>query len=285
MNNKLKGILFLLISGLSFSVMNVFVHLSGNLPVVQKSFFRNIVALVVAIIVLWQERKNIHVPSKSWKYLIFRATAGTIGLLCNYYAVDHLLLADASILSKLSPFFAILFSYMLMKEEVKPFQIISVLGAFIGALFVVKPSFNITEFYPALIALGGGIMAGLAYSYVRYLGKLGVTGAFVVFFFSAFSSLMLLPFLIIGFVPMSTQQVIYLLIAGVTAAGGQFGLTLAYYNAAAKDISVFDYSQIIFSALLGFYIFEQVPDYMSFIGYFVIIAMALIMFIYNRRTD
>lgn len=283
MNNKLKGIIFLLISGLSFSVMNVFVHLSGDLPTVQKSFFRNIVALVVALVILLKEKEKISISKGSYKYLILRSAAGTIGLLCNYFAVDHLMLADASILSKLSPFFAILFSYLLLKENVKTFQIIAVLGAFIGSMFVVKPTFNIIDYYPALIALSGGVMAGLAYSLVRVLGKMGTTGAFVVFFFSGFSSLMLLPFFIIGFQPMSTQQIIYLLLAGITATGGQFGLTLAYFNAAAKDISVFDYSQILFSALLGFYIFDQIPDYLSFIGYLIIIAIAVIMFIYNRR--
>lgn len=284
MNNKLRGILFLLFSAFCFSVMNVFVHLSGNLPTVQKSFFRNIVAFIFALIVLWRSKEKIVVPKHSYKYLIIRSIAGTIGLLCNYYAVDHLLLSDASMLSKLSPFFAILFSYLLLKEDVKPIQLLVVLGAFAGSLFVIKPSVNFVDYYPALIALGGGIMAGLAYTCVRRLGMMGTTGTFVVLFFSAFSSAILLPFMIFNFHPMTFLQIVYLILAGLTATGGQFGLTFAYYNAAAKDISVYDYSQIIFSAVLGFYIFDQIPDYLSFVGYAIIIAMAVIMFLYNKRN-
>ena len=64
---------------------------------------------------------------------------------------------------------------------------------------------------------------------------------------------------------------------------GQFGITYAYFFAPARDISIFDYSQIIFSSLLGLLMFNQIPDALSWIGYAVIILMAAIVFVYNRR--
>ena len=73
--------------------------------------------------------------------------------------------------------------------------------------------------------------------------------------------------------------------AGVMAAGGQFSITAAYSYAPAKEISVYDYSQIIFSAILGFFLFGQVPDLFSWIGYAIIIAMAIVMFIYNNKRN
>ena len=73
-----------------------------------------------------------------------------------------------------------------------------------------------------------------------------------------------------------------LLLAGLAAAGGQFAITAAYSYAPAREISVYDYSQIIFSAALGFIAFGQIPDYLSFAGYIVICGMAVVMFFYNK---
>lgn len=71
----------------------------------------------------------------------------------------------------------------------------------------------------------------------------------------------------------------------LAAAGGQFSITAAYKFAPAKEISVYDYSQIIFSALLGFILFSQLPDIWSFIGYVVICGVGVAMFLYNNRRD
>ncbi|MBO7135255.1 MAG: EamA family transporter, partial [Spirochaetaceae bacterium] len=66
---------------------------------------------------------------------------------------------------------------------------------------------------------------------------------------------------------MSIVQFLCLCGAGVCAAGGQFSITAAYYHAPARDISIYDYSQIIFSTLLGLIFFGQLPDIWSVIGY------------------
>jgi drug/metabolite transporter (DMT)-like permease len=85
---------------------------------------------------------------------------------------------------------------------------------------------------------------------------------------------------------MTAKQLAALIGAGLSAAGGQFSITAAYFYAPAKEISVYDYSQLIFSMLLGFVFFGQIPEFMSVIGYAVIIASAVMMFIYNtRRKD
>lgn len=70
-------------------------------------------------------------------------------------------------LNKLSPFFAIIFSYFLLKEKIKPYQLICVIVAFIGALFILRPGFDSVATFPAFIGLIGGMGAGLAYTNVR----------------------------------------------------------------------------------------------------------------------
>ena len=76
-----------------------------------------------------------------------------------------------------------------------------------------------------------------------------------------------------------------LLLAGLSAAGGQFSITAAYCYAPAREISVYDYSQIIFSAVLGFVVFGQLPDALSWLGYGIICLMAVVMFLYNKKHN
>ena len=161
---------------------------------------------------------------------------------------------------------------------------ICVVTAFIGTLFVIKPTPSNLACFPALIGLMGGLTAGMAYTYVRALGTRGVKGPFIVFFFSAFSCVCTLPYLIFNYHPMTLEQFIILLLAGLAAAGGQFTITAAYTFAPAREISVYDYSQIIFSAILGFFVFGQVSDALSWLGYIIITSTAVAMFIRNNRS-
>jgi drug/metabolite transporter (DMT)-like permease len=83
---------------------------------------------------------------------------------------------------------------------------------------------------------------------------------------------------------MTSKQLVYLLLVGLCAAGGQFGITAAYTYAPSREISVYDYSNIVFTAIEGyFFLGHQVPDLWSLFGYFIIIFMAVWMFIYNRK--
>ena len=250
----------------------------------QKAFFRNAVAAVVAVILLLQTEEKFKIKKTSWPGIAARSICGTIGLICNFYAVDKLNIADANILNKLSPFFAIIASYFVLKEKANKFEWGTVVLAFVGALFVVKPSFHM-DFLYAMVGVAGGLGAGIAYTFVRKLGKQGERGPVIVMCFSVFSCIVTLPFIIFDHKPMTVMQIVYLICAGMAAAGGQFSITAAYKQAPAKEISVFDYSQVIFAALLGFIFLDQIPDVYSVIGYVIIIGSALAKWAYNLEQD
>ena len=283
MNTKYKGILCILTSAFCFATMNMFVRLSGDLPSIEKSFFRNFVAMIISFLMIIRNKDGFRWEKGNSTLMFVRAFAGTIGILGNFYAVDHLMLSDATMLNKMSPFFAIIFSIFLMKEKVSLSQALIVLGAFIGALFVVKPTFSNVNLFAAGIGFVGGVGAGLAYTCVRKLGTRGEKGSRIVFYFSLFSCLVTLPYMLFDFHPMTFNQLILLLLAGASAAGRQFAITAAYTYAPAKEISVYDYSQVIFAAIYGFIMFNQIPDAYSFFGYLIIIAMAIVMFWYNNK--
>ena len=282
MKEKQQGILFIILAGFFFASMSFFVRLSGDLPTMEKAFFRNAVAVLVAAFMLARTKEGFHVQKGSWPDLLMRSFCGTVGLICNFYAVDHMNIADANILNKLSPFFAILMSYFILKEKANKVEWACVVVAFIGAVFVVKPAFN-TQFVNAMIGVTGGLGAGIAYTFVRKLGKKGERGPIIVMVFSTFSCLCTVPFLISEFQPMKAVQLLCLLMAGVSAAGGQIFITKAYTKAPAKEISVFDYTQVLFAALLGFVFFGQIPDWMSLVGYLIIIGSAIFKWNYLRK--
>lgn len=285
-----KGIILIILSAFFFALMALFVRLAGDLFFIQKAFFRNAVSLIIALISITIDiRKNglssISITKQSLLYLFLRSIAGSVGIFGNFYAIDHLVLSDASILNKMAPFFAILFSFFLMKEKIKPVPLAAIITAFLGSLLIIKPSLNFTKMIPTLAGFLSGVGAGFAYSCVRKLGTLNCKGKIVVLFFSAFSTLLCLPFFILNYTPMTWQQLLFLICAGACGAGGQFTITAAYYHAPASRISIYDYTQIIFSTTLGFIFFGMIPDVYSFIGYAIIISMALLNFFYNKHIQ
>ena len=284
MNDKKQGILYIIMAGLFFALMTFFVRMAGNLPTMQKAFFRNAVAAVAALFLLARSEEGFKIKKSSWRDLFLRSFFGTMGLICNFYAVDRLAIADANILNKLSPFFAIIMSYFILKEKANKTEWLCVVVAFIGALFGVKPSMDM-QFVNAMIGMLGGFGAGVAYTFVRKLGKAGERGPVIVMCFSVFSCIVTAPFLIIGAKPMSLYQIVMLLLAGAAATGGQLSITKAYTKAPAKEISVFDYSQVVFAAALGLVFLGQIPDLMSIIGYVIIIGSAVFKWNYNLQHE
>ena len=280
-----KAIACLIFSAFSFSLMNLCVKASGDLPAIQKSFFRNLVAAFVALVMLIRSGEGFSFQKRNLPLLILRSTQGTIGIFGNFYAVGKLVLSDASMLNKLSPFFTLLFSFIFLREKLKPFHIISIAGAFIGSMLIIKPGFDFTAVFPALCGAVGGMAAGGAYTCVRGLGLRGERGTFIVFFFSTFSCLAALPYLLLNYHPMTLMQLFFLLLAGVGATGGQFGITAAYQHAPAREISIYDYTQILFAAAWSFIFFDELPDRLSVIGYVIIFAMSAVMFFYNRKEE
>lgn len=286
LSSKTKGIICILLSAFCFSGMSSFINLSGDLPVPQKVFFRNLVALFCASAVLLKNHQPFKPIKSCLKYHFLRSSVGLIGVFGNFYATTHMAhTADAAMLNKLSPFATLIFSALFLKEKVKPKQAVAIVVAFVGAMFVIKPTLSNVELVPSLAGFIGGVSAGAAYTTVRHMANKGENGRFTVFFFSAFSVAVTAPYLIFNYHPMTPQQLFYLFMVGVCAAGGQFAITAAYTFAPSSEISVYDYSNIIFTAIEGyFFLGHQIPDVLSIVGYFIICLMAVWMFIYNNKS-
>lgn len=283
LSDRNKGIVFIILSAFGFAMMSAFIKLSGDLPSIQKTFFRNLVSCIIAFSLILKYKESAFGSKENRKILILRSIFGTLGIILNFYAIDRLVLSDANMLNKLSPFFVIIFSALFLSEKINFKQFIAIIIAFVGTLFIIKPSFNL-DMIPAFMGILGAIFAAGAYTCLRVLGGREKHYT-IVFYFSLFSLVVIFPFMMVVYTPMSIKQLFYLLMAGVFASIGQFGITIAYKYAPAKEISIFDYSNILFSAMISFLVFGVLPDTLSFIGYFIIFASSYYMYIYNKKLD
>lgn len=281
MTRTTKGILLLLVSAYGFAVMGAFVKLSGDLPSVQKTFFRNFVSAIVALGFVLYNRESLFGKKENQHLLLLRSFFGTLGIIGFFYAIDHLVLSDADMLNKLSPFLLIILSAIFLKEKARPFQIVTVAVAFIGVLFIIKPTFSV-DIVPYVVGIFSAIFAAVAYTFLRVLGDREKYYT-IVFYFSFFSTVVLLPFLIFFYQAMSVKQITYLLLAGLFATLGQFGITLAYKFAPARDISIFFYSTVLYSTLISIIFFKETPDIYSFTGYAVILGAMVYMFFRGKK--
>ena len=304
---KAKGIIAIVASAFGFALMALFVRLCDDygspISSFQKGFFRNAVALMIAAVAWWRARAAAAVDGNQWQanaidgnrerstapdgargrakvigLLLLRSTLGTIGIFANFYALSHITIAEGQTLNKTAPFFTVIFAWAFLGERATRRQLVPLLLAFVGVVLIAKPGFAGAAAFPLAAGLLGGVCAGSAYACVRALRRLAVNPAFIVLFFSAFSCLASVPFMAAGFDPMTGAQVLILLGAGAGAAIGQFGITLAYGYAAPREIAVYDYSNILFTAAFGYLFFAQVPDVWSVLGFVAILVAASRMF-------
>ncbi len=283
MKEKSKALIFILISTLSFCFMSVTVKYIQRVPVFEKVFFRNIISLIVALYMILKSRPKSFSgyigKLSNQQYLFPRAFLGLIGVFLNFYAITHLKLADSQILNRLSPIWVSLFALIFLKESLTKTQIFSILLALAGAMFVIKPGFSF-DILPAIAGFTSAITAGAAYTLLRHLrGK--ERPEIIIFYFSLLSIIGSFPFMMANFVPPTLFELFILLLTGIFASIGQFGLTHAYRHAKASEVSIYTYSGIIFAAIIGFFMWQEVPDILTILGGTLIILSGYIVY---RRT-
>jgi drug/metabolite transporter (DMT)-like permease len=180
-------------------------------------------------------------------------------------------------LNKLSPFFVTFFAIIFLKENLTFMKVFSMIVVFAGALLIIKPQWDMS-IMPALAGFSSAAFAGAAYTLVRFL-KDKENPSTIVFYFSFISVVGTLPFMMMNFVLPNTIQLTYLILTGIFAAIAQFALTYSYKYAPASEVAIYNYTNIVFSAILGFLIWNEVPDYLSVIGGAIIIIMAITVYL------
>lgn len=269
MENRKKGITYILLSSLFFALMAATVKFLGNMPTAEKIFFRNLVGIVVAFALVKKSGSSLIGNNK--KLLVLRSLFGLLGIAAYFYALANMKLSDAVILNKMSPFFVMVFAALFLKERITRKQMLALVTAAFGAILVIRPGFD-SNIFPSLIALLSSLLAGVSYTVVRQLRKTD-EAATVVFYFSLFSTLAMIPFMLSGsFVVPSPVQALALFALGLFAATAQLFMTNAYRHAEAGELSIYTYANIVFSTILGMLLFQEIPDFFSILGAILIIS-------------
>lgn len=281
MSNKTKAVFCMLISALGFTFMSVTVKYVTGIPLFEKVFFRNLISLGVAFFMLKKSSAPMFGRRENQLALLARSSFGLAGVVLNFYAIANLTLADSSMLGKLSPIFVTIMACIFLKEKIDSKQILSIIVTFLGALLVIKPEFSL-EMLPSLAGILSAAASGVAYTLLRYL-KDKESPDTIIFYFSLISVVFTAPFALAEYVQPTFIQLGLLLATGVFASVGQFGITYAYKFAKATEVSIYNYSAIVFGIILGFIFFGEIPDTLSLLGGAIIIAVAFYIFKHNQK--
>ena len=267
--------------------MNTFLKLAGPIPIAEKIVYKNVICTIASFAFLaktygfkdktlyFGNRKNIFALS-------MRNICGILGITANLYALQHLILSTASVLQDLSVFFVVIFSFIFLKEKVRFWQVVLICVGFLGALVVINPTSVKFALAPALAAIFGAAMNSGTSVTMRFLGKKAAPST-VVFFSNLVSVIVFTPFMLMDYKVLSLHTTIFLILAGVFYTVVDFTIVLAYKYAPGREIAIFSYVDVVFSAALGFAVFGTFPKVTAIIGYAIIIAAAILLVLYNFK--
>lgn len=281
-NTTTKAILYMIISSILFTTMNLFGKLSLDLSIHQKAFISNFIALIIISIIILKNKISFIGKRENFKYLSTRGICGALSLISLYYTLDKMILCDSTLLSKLSPFFATVFGLLILKNKITRTEIFLLFLTLVGAILVIKPSLSF-KILPSLIGILGAAAAGLAFTMIRLIGD--KENKFTVIFYNVFTiTLISFPFIFYNKGNYNNSlSLVYCVLSGLCVTFAQLFLTLAYKNAPASKIAMYDYIGLIVSSFYSILIFKEFPDILSIIGYILIIIVAVINFIINHK--
>jgi drug/metabolite transporter (DMT)-like permease len=215
---------------------------------------------------------------------ILRGLTGLVGMVLNFGAVILLPLAEATTFGFSAPIFAVLLSILLLREKVGVWRWSAVIAGFMGIVLIAQP-WGEPGHIPltgALVALGGAFMIALISIQIRDLSRTENSMS-IVFWFSATSTLCLLPAMPFVATAHNTSDWLLLLAIGITGTLGQVGITTALKFGQVASVIVMDYSSIVWATLFGWLLFSTLPPASTWLGAPLIIAAGLII-AWRERT-
>lgn len=242
---------------------------------------RNFISMIIAFFLLRKRHLSLLGPREYQVPLFLRSFFGFVGTIMLFTATAGARQADIALLNRTSPIWVSLFAMIFLKEKISKVQVPVILLCLAGAFAAMRPSFE-SDALPLILALMTAVVSGLAYTMIAFC-KGHVDPLTVIFHFSLFSTAAAGVMMIPSFVVPTWKDLMMLCLIGLFGAGGQIGLTYAYQKAPASEVSIYDYSGIIFSALLGYFLLQEELTAPTVIGALLITAGGLWSYLYNRE--
>jgi len=269
--------LWMLLACLMFAIMGACVKVASEYQasLAQMVLFRGIPS--VLLILVWTRMTRRSMRPKRWQAHVLRNVSGLSAMWMGFYALAHLPLSTAISLNYTTPLFIAGGMLVWGGGQRDPVRLVAVALGFVGVVAILRPSIGADQWLPALVGLTAGAMAALASMQLRSLARLGEPEWRTVFLFSCvvcLSSLMGLS--VWGWPPVQPVGWLPLIGIGVSGLFGQLTMTRAFGLGSTLLTAVLQYATIIFGAVLGFFVWGEIPETIAFGGIVLIIGAGLL---------
>ena len=265
----MAGALCVLSASLTFAILGVVVKVvSRSLPTEMVVFFRNFCSLFFILPWIWYSPPPGGVRTSYFSLHLLRSMAGLGGMYCFFYVIARLQLSESFLLMSTAPLFIPIIAYVWIHEPVERKLRGAVVIGFIGIILILKPGMGV--FRPiAFVGLGAGLLGALAMVSIRRMSSSEPTIR-IVFYFTVFGTLISAMPLVWSWQSPKAEIWWLLVFMGLLAAVGQFLLTKGYSLAPAAKVGPFSYSNVVFAMLLGWVLWGESLDFLTWVGAFLI---------------
>ena len=278
------GFLYMFLSIIGFSLMDVIVKWSVDYPVGQVLFFRGFFGIIFYFFIIPRERLFDFYKTKRPGLHSLRCIAGLIAIIAIFIALRKLPLATVVSISFAAPIFTTIFSIFLLSEKVGVYRWLAVLVGFIGILIITEPgisNLNIYYIFPIIFCLGLSYVAIT----LRQLSTTEPVWLISLFFSIAitFLSFLTLPF---GWVMPSFNHFLILSLVGIFGGVSNLWLSQSYKYSEVSLVTPLKYLTLVFAIIFGYFIWDEIPTIKTLIGAFLVIISTLIIFrreIYKKK--
>jgi len=245
--------------------------LSENHSVIEIAFYRNLIASVPFLFLVFAlGRREILVLRTKPVLVGIRALIGTVSLTVTFTAYSLMPLADTTALLFTSSLFIPVLGVIFLRESVGPYRWTAVSVGFAGVIIMAQPSGDVYVL-GVTVAMFAAFTHAILQIILRYLGRYESpeTVSFYFFVVGTFVTALALPFVAVR--PTLTE-VPLLIGVGLSGALAQWLLSVAFKNAPAAIVTVFNYSGIVWATFFGWMIWNELPLPAVVIGGTIVIA-------------
>ncbi|HEY6093884.1 MAG TPA: DMT family transporter [Gallionellaceae bacterium] len=266
------GALWMLVAGLLFACMGVFVKLGAHdFSNVELVFYRSFIGFVFIFLIVRHRGGSLATPH--WRGHLWRGLSGSIALLLFFYCITVLPLATAVTLNYTSPLFLTVLVMLVFKERFHLPLVAAIALGFVGMVLLLQPTLERDQFIPGLLGLISGFFAGIAMLNVRELGRSGEPEWRVVFYFSLIASASSALVMLGGPIhPLALHHLPTLLGLGISATLAQLALTRAYGTGKTLVVGSLAYSAPVFASIFGMLLWKETLPPSGWAGMVLIIA-------------
>ena len=281
-----KGIIYIILSGLSFLIVNFIVKLFGmgneqtlipnlqKIPAHELVLARSIVSFSISYYII--KRKKLPLFGVNKKWLFIRGISGMIALTIFFETIHQLPIAIASTIQYLAPIFTLIFALALLGERILKIQWLFVIIAFIGVIFIGLNTLILESnpvklnYFWLIFGIVSAAFSGLAYTAIIKL-KATDEPINIVSYFPMISIPIMSVWCMFDFVLPNGIEWILLLTIGIFTQIAQILLTRALHEESASLITPFQYLGSIYAMIMGYFIFDERLNFLIIIGVFLIL--------------